>query len=116
MIVNTSVSLDTVSRQYLLSIFSMQTRIWPDGQPVRVYILPPYQAEHRTFVKKELKVFPYKLIKIWDRSVFSGSGLSPSVVGSVDEMIKKVSEHKGAIGYLLTDVEGGANVKTLQVN
>jgi len=115
-IVNTSVSLDNVNRQFLLSIFSMQTRVWPDGQPIRVYILPPNQPEHRSFVKNELKVFPYKLVKIWDRSVFSGSGFSPKIVGSVDEMLTKVAKYKGAIGYVMTDIEGGQDVKTLQVN
>ena len=64
-IVNSNVSLDSVSRQYLLSVFSMQTRTWPEGQSIRVYILPPQQPEHRAFVKSELKLFPYQLVKIW---------------------------------------------------
>lgn len=114
-IVNSRVSLDSVSRQYLLSIFSMQTRVWPDGQSVRVYILPPHKAEHQMFVKKELKLFPYQLVKIWDRSVFSGSGQSPMVVGSFDEMLNKVSKNKGAIGYISSDREVGSDVKKLHV-
>lgn len=114
-IVHSNVSSDTVSRQYLLSVFSMQTRIWPDGQPVRVYILPPHQPEHRAFVKSELKLFPYQLVKIWDRSVFSGSGQSPMIVDSEEEMLRKVSENEGAIGYLLKGIEGGDNVKILQI-
>lgn len=93
----------------------MQTRVWPDGQSVRVYILPPHKAEHQMFVKKELKLFPYQLVKIWDRSVFSGSGQSPMVVGSFDEMLNKVSKNKGAIGYISSDREVGSDVKKLHV-
>lgn len=115
-IVNSSVSLEHVSRQYLLSIFSMQTRVWPDGQSVRVYILPPHQSEHQAFVKTELKVFPYRLVKIWDRAVFSGAGQSPMVVGSYQEMLDKVSSNKGAIGYMSTDMEVGSDAKKLQVD
>lgn len=114
-IVNSNVSLDSVSRQYLLSIFSMQTRTWPDGQSIRVYILPPQQPEHRAFVKSELKLFPYQLVKIWDRSVFSGSGQSPMIVESEEEMLRKVSENKGAIGYLLKGIEEDDNVKALRI-
>ncbi|MAY41387.1 MAG: hypothetical protein CMI05_03615 [Oceanospirillaceae bacterium] len=114
-IVNSNVSLDSVSRQYLLSVFSMQTRTWPEGQSIRVYILPPQQPEHRSFVKSELKLFPYQLVKIWDRSVFSGSGQSPMIVESEEEMLRKVSENKGAIGYLLKGIEEGDNVKALRI-
>lgn len=115
-IVNSNVSLDSVSRQYLLSVFSMQTRTWPEGQSIRVYILPPQQPEHRAFVKSELKLFPYQLVKIWDRSVFSGSGQSPMIVESEEEMLRKVSENKGAIGYLLKGIEEDDNVKALRIN
>jgi hypothetical protein len=114
-IVNSNVSLDSVSRQYLLSVFSMQTRTWPDGHSIRVYILPPQQPEHRAFVKSELKLFPYQLVKIWDRSVFSGSGQSPMIVESEEEMLRKVSENKGAIGYLLKGIEEDDNVKALRI-
>jgi hypothetical protein len=93
----------------------MQTRTWPDGQSIRVYILPPQQPEHRAFVKSELKLFPYQLVKIWDRSVFSGSGQSPMIVESEEEMLRKVSENKGAIGYLLKGIEEDDNVKALRI-
>lgn len=114
-IVNSGVSLDKVSRQYLLSVFSMRVRTWSDGKPVRVYILSPYQDEHKQFVKRELGIFPYQLLKIWDRSVFSGSGQSPIVVHSEEEMILKVGETKGAIGYLSHKYQGGLNVKAMEV-
>jgi hypothetical protein len=114
-IVHSGVSLDSVSRQYLLSIFSMQTRVWPDGHSVRVYILPPHKSEHQMFVKTELKLFPYQLVKIWDRSVFSGAGQSPMVVESFEEMLDKVSRNKGAIGYISRDMEVSSDVKTLHV-
>ncbi|WP_286237453.1 hypothetical protein [Neptuniibacter halophilus] len=115
-IVNRSVQLDTVSQQYLLSIFSMRTRIWPDGQPVHVFILAPERNEHKTFVKQELGIFPYKLLNIWDRALFSGSGQSPVVVETETEMLQRVAATQGAIGYMSSNEGGGPDVKSLRVD
>lgn len=114
-IVNSEVSLESLSKQYLLSIFSMRTRTWPDGMPVRVFILPPYQDKHRLFVKQSLGVFPYQLSNIWDRTVFSGAGQSPITVNSEAEMLQRVSQTKGAIGYVMTSIQGGLNVKVITI-
>ena len=116
-IVNSDVSIDKVSRHYLLSVFSMRARTWPDGKAVRVFILPPYQPPHKKFVKQELGLFPYQLIKIWDRAVFSGAGQSPIVVANHREMLERVKSTAGAIGYIQDPkFQGGDDVKVLQVD
>lgn len=114
-IVNSGVTIDSIGRQYLLSVFSMRVRSWPDGQPVRVFVLPEHHDIHRDFVKRELKVFPYQLKTMWDRLVFSGAGQSPVVVESQEEMIERVSVTAGAIGYVAAADQGGTDVKHLEV-
>lgn len=114
-IVNPGVPLEQSSRQFLLSVFTLKTRTWPDGQAIHVYILPPQGESHRRFVKDDLKLFPYQLVKIWDRAVFSGAAKSPTVVHSAQEMLMRVASQKGAIGYVLSDLEGGEGVRLLQI-
>ncbi len=118
-IVNSGVTVDTVSREYLLSIFSMRTRAWPDGRAVRVFVLPERQPPHRKFVKQVLGIFPYQLEKAWRNAVFSGAGWSPTVVKDQREMLEMVGSTVGAIGYVCWksfDEEGDANVKVLHVD
>lgn len=114
-IVHKTVPLEEISHHYLLSVFSMRIRTWPDGQPVHVFVLPSNNDDHKKFVKEELGVFPYQLSNMWDRAVFSGAGQSPVLVDSAEEMVRMVNSTPGAIGYVMTQIQGGNDVKTVSV-
>jgi len=81
------------------SIFSMRLHKWPDGSPIRVYVLPDDNASHRQFVQSVLRMFPHQLRRNWDRYIYTGTGQAPIEVDSEAEMIKQVSLTPGAIGY-----------------
>ena len=89
-----------LDRQALLAVFLMRVRQWPDGTPVRVYVLPSNHPVHDRFARELLGTFPYVLDRNWDRLVFTGTGLKPEVVQSEDEMREKVLKTPGAIGYV----------------
>ncbi|WP_241235099.1 hypothetical protein [Amphritea opalescens] len=78
----------------------MRVTRWPDGRPIRVFVLPDRNPLHRLFVKQHLQIFPYQLRNKWDRQVFTGAGSEPEQVDTMEEMYRKVSQHKGAIGYI----------------
>jgi hypothetical protein len=92
---------------------------WPDGKPIKVFVLPSDDAVHISFAKGVLHIFPHQLKRSWDVLVYSGSGQAPTEVDSPEEMLKKVSSTPGAIGYLPEDylIAGGknANVHVLAV-
>lgn len=98
--VNPKVVIETLSRNELRAIFAMRRRVWPDGTPIRVFVLPDDHPFHWTFCKKILRVYPYQLRRIWDRNVFSGTGPAPVEVETLGEMHRRISEVSGAIGYL----------------
>lgn len=81
-------------------LFTMRLLRWPDGTRVRVFVLPDSDPLHHEFAKQSLDLYPRQLRRVWDRHLFSGSGAVPVSVNSVDEMLKRVSETPGAIGYL----------------
>ena len=114
-IANSSVNQKVVDRSFLLSTFSMRLNRWPDGTPMRVFVLPDDHELHGTFVKNSLEVFPYQLRSIWDRAVFSGAGRAPTQVEDISEMLEKVSTTRGAIGYITQDVELVKGVHKLEV-
>ena len=81
-------------------LFTMRLLRWPDGTRVRVFVLPDSDPLHRVFAKQTLDLYPRQLRRVWDRHLFSGSGAVPVTVDSVDEMLRRVAETPGAIGYL----------------
>ena len=92
----------------------MRLRTWPDGTKIRVFVLSDEDDLHQTVSKERLNVFPYQLRSQWDRLVYSGTGQAPTKVNSVEEMLAKVANTPGAIGYLWrTDIN--ENVSILQI-
>lgn len=110
-VVHPGVSEKTLSKGSLRAIFGMRLHTWPDGTPIRVFVMPDNAPLHVTFSKEKLNVFPYQLRSAWDRLVFSGTGQSPETVTSPEEMLAKVSSTPGAIGYLTRSrMDGRVNV------
>jgi len=106
LIVNPQLNLTSISRNKARSIFSMRLREWPDGTPIVVYVLPDQAQQHRNFVQKKLSMFPHQLRRHWDRYVYTGIGQAPIEVANGKEMIERVNNTAGAIGYVeeeLTD-------------
>ena len=114
-IVNPNVSVASVSQNAVRAMFAMKLLQWPDGQPVRVFVLPDDNPLHRTFCKEVLDVYPYQLRQTWDRLVYSGTGQAPTEVVSEEEMLKKVASTPGAIGYA-RKVKPGDRVRILSVD
>lgn len=114
-VVNPSVVQQELSRNSVRAIFGMRLRNWPDGTPVRVFVLNDAHPLHNAFSKKILNIFPHQLRLAWDRLVFSGTGQAPFQVNSEEEMRSLVAATPGAIGYLSeTMVNGSVNVPIIQ--
>ena len=94
------VSEDSLSVNVLRAIFSMRMRNWSDGSIIKVFVLADNDDLHHDFSKEQLNVFPYQLRLAWDRLVFSGTGQAPIHVNSHEEMLTRVANTPGAIGYL----------------
>lgn len=99
-VVNPGSSEQTISKNALRAIFGMRLQVWPDGNPVKVFVLPDDHPVHISFSKEVVNVFPYQLRAAWDRLVFSGTGQAPIEVPTEEEMRTKVAAMPGAIGYL----------------
>jgi ABC-type phosphate transport system substrate-binding protein len=89
-----------ITRYTLAAIFGMRLTTWPDGTAIRVFVLPDDNILHNQFCKQVLQVFPFQMRNAWDRLVFSGTGQSPEVLNSEQEMKIRISNTPGSIGYL----------------
>jgi ABC-type phosphate transport system substrate-binding protein len=113
-IVNPNVQIEALDRNVARLIVTMRMPQWPDKQPVTVFVLPDQDPLHQEFTKQILEVYPYQLRRTWDRQVFSGTGQAPQQVRSEQEMIKRISQTAGAIGYV-SDHTKIAGVKVIEV-
>lgn len=114
-IVPTGSIIDTLSKAGLRAIFGMRSRTWPQGGAIKVFVLEDDDPVHATFSKQVLHTFPFNLRRIWDRRVYSGTGQSPSVVKTEEEMREKISRIENSIGYIRRNrVNAGVKVVKLQ--
>ncbi|MAM00418.1 MAG: hypothetical protein CL583_18410 [Alteromonadaceae bacterium] len=110
-ITNTSVPISELSQLELRAIYTMRLDRWSSGSEIRVFVLPQKDERHQEFAKTVLQALPHQLQAVWYRLVYSGMGSAPTEVKSEQEMIERVSETPGAIGY----VGKGNNVTNVQV-
>ena len=103
-----------LNRDYLRSVFTLRVRTWPDGEPVRVFVLEDASAVHGLFSREVLGTFPYVLRRTWDRTTFAGTGLVPEQVESLEEMRRKVLSTPGGVGYMPTRQAEG-NVRNFRL-
>jgi len=99
-VVNSSVGISELSLKDVRAIFTMKKRLWADGKGVQVFVLPDNDGVHKQFCIKVLGVFPRQLESVWYRLVYSGTGNAPVEVGSEQELLDRVANTEGAIGYI----------------
>jgi len=100
LIVNDSVSFSPASSKDIRNIFTLQQTHWENGNKIQIFVFPDDNAVHQQFSKSITQIFPYQYRRIWDRVTFSGTGLAPTTVNSMEEMLEKVSQTKNSIGYI----------------
>jgi ABC-type phosphate transport system substrate-binding protein len=100
-VVNSSVESKDLSVEQIRRIFSMRQTVWSNDQTITVYVLSNQHQTHQTFSTKVLGMFPYQLDRIWNKLVYSGLAEQPIKVQSEQEMLERVSQKPGAIGYVI---------------
>lgn len=101
-IANQSVDIDRLDNDQVKRIFTMYQTNWPNAQPIVVFVLANQNGTHQLFSREILGVFPYQLERIWNKLIFSGLGEGPIRVQTESEMLAKVKQQPGAIGYVMT--------------
>lgn len=99
LITHPSVDIQSLSQNEARLFVSMRLNQWPNGERLRVFVLPDNHPLHERVVKGILGLYPYQLRRAWDRQLFSGTGQAPVVVSTESELIDRVAKTPGALGY-----------------
>jgi ABC-type phosphate transport system substrate-binding protein len=114
-IVHPGVEVRSISTTSLRNIYTLRQTVWPDRQPIVVFVLPDDHPGHEAFAKQRLGLYPYRLRQTWDRLSFSGMASAPIEVKDENEMRVRVRATPGAIGYTSKDT-GHDGIKTLKLD
>ncbi|THB74093.1 MAG: hypothetical protein D6B28_02655 [Gammaproteobacteria bacterium] len=122
-IANSSLFQGTISKRELRSIFSLRLKQWRTGERIIVVTYSDATSVgktfHANFCKDALGVFPHQLQQAWDRSIYSGTGVPPKKVDTLEQMLDFIAKTKGAIGYVdggIVDVDAVDGVKIINVD
>jgi hypothetical protein len=113
-IVHPSVEGRSISTTSLRNIYTLRQTLWPNRQPIVIFVLPDDHPVHVAFAKESLGLYPYRLRQTWDRLSFSGMASSPIEVKDENEMRSRVRATPGAIGYTSKDTSHDG-IKTLKL-
>lgn len=94
-----AVPADAVDASRLLDMYSLEEIKWQDGTRIVLFDL-----KGDSDVKHDFYAFlgrrPSEMKRIWLRIILSGEGRSPIKLKAVDEVLARVAETPGAIGYV----------------
>lgn len=86
-------------RDNIASIFTLKNQKWPSGEKLQVFILPKDSIYTKIFAQKYLKMSPDKYYDVLAANQAAHSDANPIIVESESELILKVLNTKGSIGY-----------------
>ena len=99
-IVNTDTDAREINEFDLMAIFSMQKQYWENGQIIQIVSLRTDHPLHQQFTLEHLGIQPYQLERGWNRNIFRGIGKKPIIVNTLEDLVNKVMDIPGAIGYI----------------
>jgi ABC-type phosphate transport system substrate-binding protein len=93
----------TISRQDVGWMYTMRTRYWADGARITVYNLPHSSPVHRSFVRNVLNTSPITYQQVLERQINAGNASQYRTVRNEIEMLARLANTYGAIGYVSAD-------------
>lgn len=98
-IVNKSVPVDSISMATLEKIYTLQTKKWQDGTKIYFFNIKQKSVLKTDFFKC-LGRKSSELRKLWMRLFLTGEAKAPMALKTEKEVLEKVANIPGAIGYI----------------
>ena len=101
---NPHVQLD---RGFIADAFLKKTTRWPDGDVIKPVDLPPSSPVRESFSQSVLKRSVAAVRSYWQQMIFSGRDVPPPELANDDLVVKYVTTHTDAIGYVSRETRLG---------
>lgn len=110
-VANRTVPADSLSQRELLDIYSGEIRQWDNGDPIVPHDMMEEGEVRETFYEY-LGRKSSRLKSIWVKNLLMGEGSPPEPAGTEEELLTKVANTPGAIGFVRRELAGDS-VKVL---
>lgn len=99
-IVNADNPYYTLERSFIADAFLKKTTRWPNGDVIRPVDLAPDAPVRERFSQAILKRSVGAVKSYWQQMIFSGRDIPPPELARDEDVIKYVTTHPRAIGYV----------------
>ena len=106
-IVHPSNRAETVTRDFVRAAYLKKATNWPGGDTVRPVDLSAKFTVRDRFTQDVLRKTPAQLRTYWNQQIFSGKGVPPPELDSIERVVAFVVANPGAIGYLPVGADPG---------
>lgn len=113
-IVNPENPITEVDRNSLREAFLKKATEWSRGGTIRPIDLAKKFPVRERFTREVVRKTPAQLKSYWSQQIFSGKGVPPPEAETTNAVIAYVLAHKGAVGYLPSNIEA-RGVKVVKV-
>jgi len=93
-------NITQIKQSDLGRIYTIKKRFWVGGQRIKPYVLFKDSLLHKQFVQKKLGMLPFQISRYWNKLTFTGTGSPPVSLNSEAEMIERIQNTPGSIGYI----------------
>lgn len=105
----------SLPREMLAEAFLKTTTRWSDGEPIRPVDQRPDSTVRKAFSEGILKRTVAAVRSYWQQRIFSGRDVPPPELDSDEAVVRYVTEHRGAVGYVSASTRTGeAKVVTVK--
>lgn len=98
-IANKSVNLDKIDKAQLLDYYSLEIKLWDNGDPVMIFDLK-IKNEVREAFFKFLGKSSSRMKSVWMKKMLLGEGDPPEPMESEQYMLDKIINTPGSIGFV----------------
>jgi ABC-type phosphate transport system substrate-binding protein len=102
-------------RRFVEDAFLKKVKTWPNGELIRPVDQPPGAPIRRRFSAEVLKRPVAAVNAYWQQRIFSGRDVPPPALDGDEEVIRYISGHSGAVGYVSAS-SATAGVKTVPIS
>lgn len=106
-IVDPGSAATSATRELIAEAFLKTKTRWPDGEPIRPVDQGPESPARKAFSQGVLKRTVAAVRSYWQQRIFSGREVPPPELDSDDAVVRYVTEHRGAIGYVSASAKTG---------
>ena len=104
-IVHPEVTPTNLETRFVADVFLKKITRWDGGKAIHPVDLPGSSVTRQLFSEQVIKRSVTAVRNYWQQRIFSGRDVPPPEVDSEKSVIKFVSTHAGAIGYVSCDME-----------